>query len=344
MSVKRIRRVEEAPSAFVEAPGIRVERGEKDLERPSQGGRNVPFLVESMGATEQRMSFRVGDSWCRFSTMELPSGVRLGVTASEFEPSFSFSVVQPPSELEFVISKGAVLQARTTYGHDLRRGGNQLQLGQAKCPVPMLIRPAGEARTESVSVSLGAGRLCELMGMSELPHVFRQVTESDNNYPLVSRDMTPGLFRLLDEIANADVKGTSRCLWYQAKSLELIALMTDELVETARATKAPLSAGDIGRLERVRLCLVEHLEAPPTLAELARNAGCNETKLKGGFRLLFGTSVFAYLRRMRMEEARRLLLERQLNVTEVAQRVGYANPSKFAAAFRKQFGRAPSTL
>ena len=73
-------------------------------------------------------------------------------------------------------------------------------------------------------------------------------------------------------------------------------------------------------------------------------AGFNETLLKGRFRALFGTSVFAYLRQIRMEEARRLLLERHLNVTEVAQRVGYANPSKFAAAFRRQFGKSPSAL
>ena len=31
-------------------------------------------------------------------------------------------------------------------------------------------------------------------------------------------------------------------------------------------------------------------------------------------------------------------------VTEVAQRVGYSNPSKFAAAFRRRFGMSPSAL
>ena len=100
----------------------------------------------------------------------------------------------------------------------------------------------------------------------------------------------------------------------------------------------------IERLERVRLRLVQRLEAPPTLAELARTAGFSETRLKGGFRALFGTSIFAYLRQARMEEAHRLFLEHHLNVTEVAQRVGYANPSKFAAAFRRQFGMSPSAL
>jgi AraC-like DNA-binding protein len=120
--------------------------------------------------------------------------------------------------------------------------------------------------------------------------------------------------------------------------------MCDELLEAARAEQPRLSADDVERLERVRRHLVERLEEPPTLAALARMAGWNETKLKGGFRALFGTSVFAYVRQARMEEARRLLLARRLNVTEVAQRVGYENPSKFAAAFRKQFGLPPSAL
>jgi AraC-like DNA-binding protein len=304
----------------------------------------VPFVVESIGAAEQRMSFRVGDSWCRASTIDLRSGVRLGVTACQFEPSFAFSAAQPAAEIELVVSKGAVLQARTGDGHDFHRGGNTLQLGRTKRPLPVRVRSGGGAPMECVSVSMGAWRLRELLGVEELPEAFRTVTESKDPYPLVSQAMTPRLYRLLDEITNADVSGSSRLLWHEAKSLELIALMTDELVETARATKPLLSAHDVDRLERVRRCLIEHLEAPPTLADLARTAGFNETKLKGGFRALFGTSVFAYLRQIRMEEARRLLLEHHFNVTEVAQRVGYANPSKFAAAFRRQFGMSPSAL
>jgi AraC-like DNA-binding protein len=156
--------------------------------------------------------------------------------------------------------------------------------------------------------------------------------------------MTPRLFRLLEELANADVRGASRLLWYEAKSLELIALVSDELAEEASASRPHLTAHDIDRLERARAHLVARLEAPATLAELARIAGFNETKLKAGFRSLFGTSVFAYLRRARLQEARRLLLERELNVTEIALRVGYANPSKFAAAFRRQFGMSPSDV
>jgi AraC family transcriptional regulator, transcriptional activator of the genes for pyochelin and ferripyochelin receptors len=45
-----------------------------------------------------------------------------------------------------------------------------------------------------------------------------------------------------------------------------------------------------------------------------------------------------------METARQLLSDRRLNVREVAQAVGYANQSRFAAAFRKQFGINPKAF
>lgn len=62
-------------------------------------------------------------------------------------------------------------------------------------------------------------------------------------------------------------------------------------------------------------------------------AGRSPTKLKTSFRTQFGSSVYL-LRTHRMDEAERLLSTRCYSVTEVAPRVGYSNPSKFASAFR----------
>jgi AraC-like DNA-binding protein len=45
-----------------------------------------------------------------------------------------------------------------------------------------------------------------------------------------------------------------------------------------------------------------------------------------------------------MEYARQLLQERELNVSQVAKKVGYASQSRFATAFRKKFGVNPKAL
>jgi AraC-like DNA-binding protein len=304
--------------------------------------RELPFVVESLGV-EQRVLFREGDSWCRATTIDLRSGIRLGVTTCRFEPSFSFLAEQPASDIELVVSRGAVLHTRAAGGSAFRRGGNTLQLSRSRRPVALEVRPADEGEMECVSLSMSTSKLAELLGVAALPDAFRSVSESDGHAP-ASYAMTPGLFRLLDEIVNVDARGASRLLWYEAKGLELVARMTDELAEAARYELHPLSAHDVERLEHAHRVLVERLDAPPTISELARAAGFSETKLKVAFRRRFGTSIFDHLRQVRMEEARRLLLQRRFSVSEVAQRVGYSNPSKFAAAFRRQFGVSPSVL
>ncbi|NJK75120.1 MAG: helix-turn-helix transcriptional regulator [Microcoleus sp. SU_5_6] len=88
---------------------------------------------------------------------------------------------------------------------------------------------------------------------------------------------------------------------------------------------------------------MSNIESPPSLLELAKKAGINDYKLKIGFREVFGTTVFGYLRNQRMEQARQLLLEQQMNVSEVAQTVGYASLSQFSTAFKHYFGITPKT-
>lgn len=100
-----------------------------------------------------------------------------------------------------------------------------------------------------------------------------------------------------------------------------------------------LSERECKRLIAARERLLQDLSAPPTIAELAREIGLNQLKLKRGFRALFGTSIYALFQQYRMERARILL--RKHSVTETALMLGYSNLSHFSAAFRKQFGILP---
>jgi AraC-like DNA-binding protein len=70
--------------------------------------------------------------------------------------------------------------------------------------------------------------------------------------------------------------------------------------------------------------------------------GLNDFKLKRGFRQVFDTTVFGYVRALRMEKARALLELGRLNVTQVASATGYSCFGHFSAAFKKRFGILPS--
>ena len=95
------------------------------------------------------------------------------------------------------------------------------------------------------------------------------------------------------------------------------------------------------KIERANEYLKTHLASPPAVSTLANVVGLNHMSMKRGFRRLYGRAVYGRLRFWRMQRAE-VLITSGMTVTEAALEVGYANPSKFAAAFRREIGRNPS--
>jgi AraC-like DNA-binding protein len=148
--------------------------------------------------------------------------------------------------------------------------------------------------------------------------------------------------------ARLGVESIRRCPFAGAcRAMALAARVNDLLVEflTSLSSTPSVAAPILRRAdELVRNAaglLARDLDNPPTLAALAREVGLSETTLKRGFHQVFGTTVFGYLRGRRMERAHTLLQSGEATVLEAAARVGYSNPSNFAAAFRRQFGINP---
>jgi len=137
--------------------------------------------------------------------------------------------------------------------------------------------------------------------------------------------------------------GATRRLYLEAKALELLALGigTPEGAEVVAGGRTRLRADDEERVRLAAGILVQSMEDPPSLVELARRVALNDHKLKVGFKQVFGTTAFGYLKERRLERARELLGTGEMSVGEVSAAVGYANQSRFAAAFRLRFGANP---
>lgn len=88
--------------------------------------------------------------------------------------------------------------------------------------------------------------------------------------------------------------------------------------------------------------LAQHLSDNLTIEELARHFDTSPTNLKVSFRGVYGISVQAYQREQKMRAAARLLLSSSISIQEVAGEFGYANSSKFSAAFRRVMGMTPN--
>ena len=154
---------------------------------------------------------------------------------------------------------------------------------------------------------------------------------------------TPSMLSVVQQILACPYQGRVKRLYLEGKTLELLALKLEQMQQPAVLSnhQIPLKPDDIYRLHQARQILLTDIEHPPSLMALAKQVGINDFKLKRGFRQLFGTTVFGCLYEYRMEQARQLLATRHLKVAQIAQAVGYANPSQFSAAFKRKFGFSP---
>ncbi|MGJ3252774.1 MAG: helix-turn-helix transcriptional regulator [Elainellaceae cyanobacterium] len=180
--------------------------------------------------------------------------------------------------------------------------------------------------------------------LKELPAKIHQCFEDcDGRWFGEVNTITPAMRSPLEQIFHCPFQGRTKQMYLEGKCLELIALKLEQLKDIDKRTGpfCSLKPDDVDRIHHAKAILTANPDNPPSLMELARRVSLNDYKLKVGFRQVFGTTVFGYLHQHRMETARQLLKEQRMNVREVAQTIGYANQSRFAAAFRKRFGINP---
>lgn len=151
---------------------------------------------------------------------------------------------------------------------------------------------------------------------------------------------SPAIQRCALDLIHCTYRGAMKRLYVESKAMELIALYAQE--EAGESRPYVLHPDDVDKLHAVRKLILNHVEAPLSIKELAYRAQINEFKLKKGFRALFGITVFELVRQKRMERAIRLMEEGRMNVGETAVSLGYSNISNFTTAFRKQYGCNPS--
>jgi AraC family transcriptional regulator, transcriptional activator of the genes for pyochelin and ferripyochelin receptors len=175
--------------------------------------------------------------------------------------------------------------------------------------------------------------------------------EGDQFHQPIGR-ITPAMQTALQQILACPYQGAMKRLYLESKALELLALQIHQWTEhythssqTHSSNDRPrrLRSDDIERLHHAREILMQNLDCPFTLMDLARQVGLNDYKLKQGFRQVFGTTVFGYLQMQRMIQAKQLLADSNLSVAGVAQKVGYTSQSRFCDAFKRQFDVSPRT-
>ncbi len=95
------------------------------------------------------------------------------------------------------------------------------------------------------------------------------------------------------------------------------------------------------RVARAIRWLKDHFAEPLRIESLAQHVRMSPSAFYLHFKSVTAMSPLQYQKRLRLQEARRLMLGDGLDAAEAAFRVGYESPSQFSREYRRMFGAPP---
>lgn len=157
--------------------------------------------------------------------------------------------------------------------------------------------------------------------------------------------LTTDMFEIATRLVDNPYTGILSLLYTEALAMELLCMAVAGFSTLGGGPSKEYSEADLRCLHAARNLLTKQLSPPPTIRQIARSVGMNETYLKRGFRAVFGETLFAFSVRCRMQQALALLVrEPRLPVARVAEAVGYSHQTSFATAFRRHFRVCPKDI
>ncbi|RZJ80876.1 MAG: AraC family transcriptional regulator [Flavobacterium sp.] len=157
--------------------------------------------------------------------------------------------------------------------------------------------------------------------------------------------INPEILTILNNLKTANHTGFCERLFLEAKVLELLMFQSSQFeLINENAELRQLKPEEMNRMLAVKDILVNNIDHPFSLRDLAHMVGTNEFNLKRNFKIAFGTTVYGYLNQYKMEMAKTMLLEKDITIAEISTKMGYTYPTHFSSAFKKYFGYLPNKL
>lgn len=149
---------------------------------------------------------------------------------------------------------------------------------------------------------------------------------------------------VVNDIHTNDLKGLARKTFLEARSLDLFAHIVTQYLDdlNPKSKRVLLRKTDVSLINKAREILVQHIQENITIPELSKRVGVNTTKLKQGFKKMYGCTINEFVRYQKLSLAKELILEGSLSVKQISEKIGYRNYAYFASRFKERYGALPS--
>ena len=169
------------------------------------------------------------------------------------------------------------------------------------------------------------------------------ISDDNLNKKYYKEDSIPNkTLTVLNQILNENLNKNIKKIYFNGKVLELLSILYNTSNEFD-LDQCPFLADDknIAKIKRAKEIILQNIDNPPGLNELATKVEIPLKNLKTGFKQVYGNTVYGFLSEYKMTKASQMLSSKNYNVNEVSQHLGYSSASHFIYAFKKRFGITP---
>ena len=134
--------------------------------------------------------------------------------------------------------------------------------------------------------------------------------------------------------------------WYLRRRTSALVVQITEKVQQERPLIAYQQLPDDTKHDRLRNTILQYMAAhyadqDLNLDMVAADLGTNRARINACLKEESGLTFTAYINKLRLTEAARLLLHKETSIAEIADEVGYSNASYFTTVFKKEYACTP---
>lgn len=247
------------------------------------------------------------------------------------------AVNQDTIQLHFCIKGTGMLQYGPHYNRSVLAEQSLLLYNpEMSLPIDLSLSPQSEYIVFIISIQEFHAFFSQV---AELIHFLNE--ENRNKKYYLEKQLSPAEILVLKQLLDGDRNNAMQDLYQRGKAYEVLSLYFGKKDEASESCPFLDSEENVDKIKRVKQLVINNMAEPPTLQELADDVGLSVSKLKEGFKHIYGETVFTFLFDYKMEYARKQLVSRKFNVAEISYQIGYSTPSHFIHAFKKKYGTTP---
>lgn len=157
-------------------------------------------------------------------------------------------------------------------------------------------------------------------------------------YQKTPPEMTVEMRMILNEIIMYSKKGVMQKLFVEAKIIKLLMLIFEQFSEKDKVNNSSLISS------KVREFIDENYHKNIRAEEIGRLMGISQNKIRKAFKEQYHITAAHYILELRMLKARKMIIDENIMIKEIAIECGYEYVQNFTRAFKKKFGISPENM